>query len=202
MPGDRDAVAITFDDAYTNFEREAWPRLREHGLPVTLFVPTRFVGKANEWAELPGGSMPRLPILAWPALGRLQEEGVVLGSHTRTHADLRAIGAAEIEDEVLGAAADLARETGQHPGTFCYPYGFWTPSATAIVRRTYDCACTTELRPLHPDDDPHLLPRLDSFYLNGPARLQDFGRWTFREYLRLRLRVRTIAQRVRAKASY
>lgn len=36
------SVVITFDDAYTDFETKAWPALREHGLPVLLFVPTAF----------------------------------------------------------------------------------------------------------------------------------------------------------------
>src|SRR5262249_42342025 len=30
---DRNAVAITFDDAFENFATHAWPLLREHGLP-------------------------------------------------------------------------------------------------------------------------------------------------------------------------
>jgi peptidoglycan/xylan/chitin deacetylase (PgdA/CDA1 family) len=36
------AVAITFDDAYDDFAEHAWPVLRRHGVPVTLFVPTGF----------------------------------------------------------------------------------------------------------------------------------------------------------------
>ena len=36
------AVLLTFDDAYQNFGDIAWPMLRRHGLPVTLFVPTAF----------------------------------------------------------------------------------------------------------------------------------------------------------------
>jgi peptidoglycan/xylan/chitin deacetylase (PgdA/CDA1 family) len=36
------SVLITFDDAYQDFARLAWPVLRRHDLPVTLFVPTAF----------------------------------------------------------------------------------------------------------------------------------------------------------------
>jgi len=36
------AVLLTFDDAYCDFAESAWPVLRRHGLPVTLFVPTGF----------------------------------------------------------------------------------------------------------------------------------------------------------------
>jgi peptidoglycan/xylan/chitin deacetylase (PgdA/CDA1 family) len=34
------AVLVTFDDGYCDFEEHAWPILRRHKAPVTLFVPT------------------------------------------------------------------------------------------------------------------------------------------------------------------
>jgi peptidoglycan/xylan/chitin deacetylase (PgdA/CDA1 family) len=33
---------VTFDDAYVDFARHAWPALRRHGVPTTLFVPTAY----------------------------------------------------------------------------------------------------------------------------------------------------------------
>jgi peptidoglycan/xylan/chitin deacetylase (PgdA/CDA1 family) len=36
------AVLVTFDDAYRDFAEHAWPILRRHNLPVTLFVPTSY----------------------------------------------------------------------------------------------------------------------------------------------------------------
>ena len=44
-----DALAITFDDGVVNFAAQAWPRLRDRGLPATLFVVTGRVGKDNAW---------------------------------------------------------------------------------------------------------------------------------------------------------
>ena len=36
------SVLVTFDDAYVDFAQHAWPILKRHSLPVTLFVPTAF----------------------------------------------------------------------------------------------------------------------------------------------------------------
>jgi peptidoglycan/xylan/chitin deacetylase (PgdA/CDA1 family) len=36
------AVMLTFDDAYRDFAEHAWPVLRRHGAPVTLFVATAY----------------------------------------------------------------------------------------------------------------------------------------------------------------
>jgi peptidoglycan/xylan/chitin deacetylase (PgdA/CDA1 family) len=38
------AVLVTFDDAYRDFAAVAWPILRHHHIPTTLFVPTAFPG--------------------------------------------------------------------------------------------------------------------------------------------------------------
>ena len=40
----RRAVLVTFDDAYRDFATHAWPALRRHGVPATLFVPTSYPG--------------------------------------------------------------------------------------------------------------------------------------------------------------
>jgi hypothetical protein len=199
LPDDRDAIAITFDDAFTNFRTEAWPRLRAHGLPATLFVPTGFVGLTNAWAALPGGGMPTLPILDWPSLARLQEEGVTLGAHSRTHPDLRRLDQSAVTEEVLGSIDDILRETGRRPDTFAYPYGHWNPTTVSVVRSACRCACTTELRVLAEREERHRLPRLDAYYLRGAGRIEDLGRWTFRQYVRARAAVRTAGQRLRSR---
>jgi len=38
----RRAVLLTFDDAYQDFAEHAWPTLKRHGLPATLFVATGY----------------------------------------------------------------------------------------------------------------------------------------------------------------
>ena len=36
------SVMVTFDDAYRDVAEHAWPIMRRHGIPLTLFVPTAF----------------------------------------------------------------------------------------------------------------------------------------------------------------
>lgn len=36
------AVMVTFDDGYCDFEKQAWPILKQYRIPVTLFVPTAY----------------------------------------------------------------------------------------------------------------------------------------------------------------
>lgn len=42
------AVMLTFDDAYVDFETDAWPILKQFGLPATLFVPTAYASDPRQ----------------------------------------------------------------------------------------------------------------------------------------------------------
>lgn len=192
LPPDADAVAVTFDDGFASFGRLAWPLLRRRGIPATVFVVTDQVGDRNRW-DGSHGSIPEFRLLDWEELGRLAEEGVELGSHTRTHADLTAAGSSRVRDEVVGSADRMEQQLGRRPRTFAYPYGRYDASVCAIVRKHYQLACTSELRTADDSEPPHLLPRIDAYYLRRQGQIT---RWGSRR-LRIRLGIRRLGRRVR-----
>jgi peptidoglycan/xylan/chitin deacetylase (PgdA/CDA1 family) len=203
MPADRGhALAVTFDDAFASFGTTAWPLLRDHGIPATLFVATGHVGGANDWGGTDGVAIPRLPLLGWDALGRLAEEGVALGGHTRSHPDLRRLEGARLEDEVAGCAAEIEARTGRAPRSFAYPYGAWDDRVAAVVGRSFALACTTVMRPLAPGSDPLRLPRLDAYYFRDNRRLEGWGSAGFRRYVALRAAVRRVRGSLAALGSW
>ena len=56
------AVLVTFDDAYRDFAEHAWPVLRRHGVPATLFVPTAYAADRDRrfwWDRLHAAGAPR-----------------------------------------------------------------------------------------------------------------------------------------------
>ena len=197
LPEDADAVALTFDDAYVNFEQIAAPRLLDHGLPVTLFVVADRAGSGNIWDDGPRRTTPELPLLGWPALLRLQDRGVTLGAHSRTHADLSVLDGERLEDEVLGSAEAIATRAGRRPEAFAYPYGRTSPGGARAVAKGFRFGCTTEFRALAGADDPALLPRLDMYYFQRPGSLAQWGRATFDA----RIRMRHLARSVRKMAA-
>lgn len=191
-PPEHDAVALTFDDGFANFETQAWPLLRDAGLPVTLFVASQRVGADNAWEGAPAPGIPTLPLLGWGALRRMAGEGLSIGSHSRRHPRLTRAGDAQLADELEGSAAELERELGARPTSFCYPYGDVDGRVAAAARRLYARACTTELALLGPAPEPMLLPRLDAYYYRSPGRLEAWGSRTFRAHLWWRSRARRI----------
>jgi peptidoglycan/xylan/chitin deacetylase (PgdA/CDA1 family) len=194
LPDDADAVALTFDDGFANFATDAAPLLFERGLPATLFVVSDCVGATNEWRGKHRRGIPALPLLDWDDLGRLAERGVEIGAHTRRHPHLTRVRGAALDDEVAGCAHRIAERIGVRPTSFAYPYGSVDAPAADVVRKTFELACTTELRQLAPTDDRALLPRLDMFYFRNPHGLSVWGTATFRR----RLWVRAQARRMRS----
>ena len=187
-----DALALTFDDAFQNFAEVAWPLLRAHGLPVTLFVVSDRVGTTNAWGGREAPGIPTLPLMSWDALGRSLEEGVTLGAHSRTHADLRRVGDAELRDELAGSADTIAERTGRRPMALAYPYGGVDERVAAAAGACYHLACTTALRLLDGHDAPLQLPRLDTFYLREIAHLGSWGTPGFRRYVAYRAALRRV----------
>lgn len=205
LPAGTDAVALTFDDGFVNFGEEAAPRLLEHGLPVTVFVVADLVGTLNSWDAGPRRRTPELPLLGWPVLSRLQEQGVTVGAHGRSHRSLTRIDPAALEDEVQGSADRIEEEIGRRPSLFAYPYGDWNAAAAQKVSRIFRWACTVEFRTLRTEERPVALPRLDMYYFREPDSLDGWGTDWFKARIKVRQglrRARTLARGLTSDTGY
>lgn len=168
-PLERDLVAITFDDAYRNFDEAAYPVLEALRLPATLFVPTDFVDGARP-GPLRGAE--ELPPVPWRRLRELAAGKLVeLGSHSRSHPDLRAVPEEALEDEVAGSKAVLRERTGAEPVLFCYPRALRSPRAEAAVARSYRGAVVGGGRKSRPGRTSPLRIQRVSLRRDMPVRL-------------------------------
>jgi peptidoglycan/xylan/chitin deacetylase (PgdA/CDA1 family) len=190
--GDDDAVAITFDDGFRNFATLAWPRLIEHRLPATVFIPSDYVGGTNAWGGLRSDGVPELELMAWEQLGQVAKAGFEIGAHTRHHPDLTRLPAARIEDECAGCVTRIATELGVQATSFAYPYGLVNETVARVARKVFARSCTTEFRPLAPVEDAALIPRLDAWYFRDAGQIERWGTQWFRRRLWLRARGREV----------
>lgn len=196
MPSDSNAVALTFDDGFVNFGDIAAPLLAEHNLPSTLFVVSGAVGKTNRWPSGPDRGVPELPLLNWDSLGRLREQGVELGAHTRSHPRLTRVSRTQLNDEVFGSFDVIRAETGQSPNAFAYPYGATNPAAVGVVASRFSWGCTTEMRPVAANEARAMLPRLEMYYFREAGQLQRWGTARFNYHLKLRAGARLVRHRL------
>ena len=160
-------VVVTFDDGFGNVLDQAAPVLREHDFGATLFAVAAYCGKTNDW---PGQSskVPRLPLLSSSGLKEWCDAGFELGSHTSTHPNLARCSDELAEREIADSRKMLEDQIGHPVSTFAYPYGTISRTARKIVAKTYAGACGVEHRKARRRDDPHQLPRIDTFYVRNP----------------------------------
>ena len=194
LPDEEDAVALTFGDGFLNFSRLAMPLLVDLGLPATVFVVSDAVGTTNAWGGLEVPGIPTLPLMGWKELHSVRDAGFEIGAHTRHHPDLTTVSGEQLEDETAGCVDRISAELGERPHSFAYPYGAVNEAVARHSRRLFERSVTTELRPLAPDEDTALLPRLDAWYFRGPGALEGWGTSSFRR----RLWIRAQGRRVRA----
>jgi peptidoglycan/xylan/chitin deacetylase (PgdA/CDA1 family) len=150
--GDIDRPLLTFslDDGF----RSCLGSLRileEFGASACVFVCSAIVNE-RRFDRVKAFCRDRLGVaptqfVSWDDLGTILRAGHEVGSHTRTHANLAALGTAELEDEIEGSRAELEARLGpiRH---FAWPFGRFfhvrRRVIDALVRAGYESSASTE----------------------------------------------------------
>jgi peptidoglycan/xylan/chitin deacetylase (PgdA/CDA1 family) len=138
------SVAVTIDDAYEDFFEIAYPILEELHLPATLFVPTGYIGKHNDWEAQPP---VRLNVMSGSQLRELDPAVVTIGSHSVRHRVLAGLTRQAVEREVRQSREQLQELLGRPVTLFAYPFGelaTYTMQTQEVLRETgYRAAVST-----------------------------------------------------------
>ncbi len=132
--GPRLKVCVTFDDAFANLLRNALPVMQQLEVPATIFAVAGDLGERPCWPMPPGHPEAAERTLAAGQIARARSGLCRFGSHTLTHADLRALtpGAAR---EQLVRSRERLREILQEPvEDLALPFGSYDDTVLAAAR--------------------------------------------------------------------
>lgn len=159
-------AVITFDDGYVD-NIEAAAALQRRGMQATWYVVSGSIGRAPEW---PFDGRPAGRLMSAGELRDLQQAGMEIGSHSRSHPRLTGLDAQACRQEVVQSKAALEDLLGTPVPSFAYPYGAVDDACAAAVREAgYLNACTTSPGWMLRDDDPYRLRRLTVFNHDTPG---------------------------------
>jgi peptidoglycan/xylan/chitin deacetylase (PgdA/CDA1 family) len=156
-PLPRRSVVLTFDDGFQDFHDQAWPVLRRHRYPSTVYLVSGLLGRYAEWQD----DFPtKAPLMDASTVLRLQNEGVRFGSHTAQHVRLGRIPEADARAELTGSKAALEQLLGRPVTDLCYPYGDYTDSVRDLATAAgYTTAMTCIRASANHAANPMELPR-------------------------------------------
>ncbi len=156
------SLVITMDDGYADNHAVAYPILRRHRFPATIFLVSGAIGAANRWDE--GSVLSGRPLASCRAIEEMRSGGISYGAHTRTHPPLTAIEAGRAREEIEGSRADLEDRLGQPIAAFSYPYGKYDATIEEVVKeRGFAGACTVREGPNDPATSPWALRRIEIY---------------------------------------
>ncbi|MDC1054270.1 polysaccharide deacetylase family protein [Alphaproteobacteria bacterium] len=104
-------IGISIDDADKSFYEVGWPKFKEMGFPVTLFVNTSTIHENNK------------NYLNWDQIRELANEGVSIGAHSHSHYHMADLSIDEVRDEIEISNNIFLKELGSIPPLFAFPYG-------------------------------------------------------------------------------
>lgn len=138
-PIEENIIALTFDDAYTNFLEYAYPELKQRKIPATLFVPAKKLNEYNTWDFGEDSTYPFLKIMNEAEINSLDPAIVELGSHTSTHAQLSSLRWEDLEQEIYESKRLLEEKFHCRITLFAYPYGELADFDERAVRLLEEC---------------------------------------------------------------
>jgi peptidoglycan/xylan/chitin deacetylase (PgdA/CDA1 family) len=133
-------LVVTFDDAPQSIAKLTMPIMGKLGLPGTVFVPTSFPdnGRPMAWPgqeDWIGTEHEReLACMSWAELRELADRGWEIGSHTRSHPRLTAVGDGPLQEELRGSRADCEEHLGRPCRSLAYPYSDFNADVVRAAR--------------------------------------------------------------------
>jgi peptidoglycan/xylan/chitin deacetylase (PgdA/CDA1 family) len=153
-------VVVTFDDGYRDFYQHAFPALSQYGFSATVFLPTAYIGERP--IQFKGKAC-----LTWAEVRELNNHGILFGSHTVTHPQLRELSVPAISMEIADSKATIEEKLGSAVESFAYPYAFpqtdsdFTKMLRDLLRRAgYENGVSTIVGTANHTSEPLFLERL------------------------------------------
>lgn len=153
-------VVITFDDGYRDFYTDAFPILQRFGFSATVYLPTAYIGNSPV-------QFKSKDCITWAEIRELNRHGILFGSHTVTHPQLRERSDSAVNEEIIESKIVIEQELGCEVESFAYPYAF--PEADETFKRRlremltsagYKNGVCTTIGRFEPKSDEFFLKRL------------------------------------------
>jgi peptidoglycan/xylan/chitin deacetylase (PgdA/CDA1 family) len=156
------AIIITFDDGYESVYTNALPILKKYGFRAVVYIITDYIGKKNTWESV--SFQQKFRHLSLAQIKILQNNGMEIASHGKTHRYLSMLDSDEVICEIEESKQYLEKQIGQRIISFCYPYGRSTQRIAKIVEKAGYKYAAQNLSLIPQSDNQHFTLKRRSVY--------------------------------------
>ena len=135
IKGRRKKIAMTFDDGIEDVYSIAYPFLKEHKIPFTVFIVTDFIGQEGYITKEQLLTMANDPL-------------VTIGSHGISHDVFTKMDTEEKKKELVESKEFLERLLGTPISFFAYSHGQYDKETLRLVK-CYDSAMSGKACPIN-----------------------------------------------------
>lgn len=184
----KDKIMITFDDGYGNNFENAFALLKKYGLKATFFITTDFIDKKIASGKFSGKSFDQRP-LEWEEIKIMDKEGMEFGSHSKTHASIRALSENYMREELVSSKNRIEEILDHRICRFSYPVGskstFNEDTGKALKDYGYSFGYINMMGMDNSGTDPFKIKRIRLYTTDGPIRfrLKISGAYNWVDYL-------------------
>ena len=138
----KNSIIITFDDGYKDILINALPLLNKYNFKATCFIVSSLVGQSNLWDRNKNNFIKK-ELMTSNDINEWINNGMLIGSHSRTHKNLTKIDVLELDKEIINSKDELENLCGNKIESFSYPYGKLNKKIYEKVKVKYNYAVTT-----------------------------------------------------------
>lgn len=129
LPGQH--FLLTFDDGHVSDYESAFPLLLQMDCIAAFFLITDKIDTNG--------------FLSWTQVRELHNAGMTIGSHTRTHPDMRCLTLSQQREELLSSRFYLEDKLGAAVTTFSFPFGRFNMDIVKLAWDAgYHTVCTSK----------------------------------------------------------
>ncbi len=109
-------LIISIDDGYVNNIEFALPLLKMYGFKATVFLPTNYLGKTNEWDK------ENDPLMSVKQIKQLAND-FEFGLHSHTHQSYKHLSLEEIDRDLASCVEVMQSNNVNYIPVIAYPFG-------------------------------------------------------------------------------
>lgn len=151
------SVVLTFDDGWENQYVYAFPLLKKYNDTATFFIFTDVINHEH--------------FLTWSQIREMDNAGMTIGGHTRTHPFLPSItDKADLENEIINGKKIAETKLGHPIQIFAYPFGNYNDQIITVVKKAGYVAARSAYKGIYNS-------RKDLYKLKGVEITDNFTRF-------------------------